>query len=138
MHKTLLITGWAVTAVVALKVLPVSWIAINPTAVEIIGDQVQVYRTFPMDALGLPRPHISYTETVKPLTQSHNGGQFCDDAGKPVRYSRPEAVGKWSIPWAADCLNDPQGYCWEARWTWHIGGLSFGPVSPSKTVINQR
>lgn len=121
--------------VLLLWALPVTRVVYVPHAVEIHGDQVTMHRSFPMDALGLPRPKMAYVETVRPLTLSHNGGQPCTDRGGPFQYSRTEDVGSWSIEWAADCLSDPVGFVWYARWTWHIGGLKLGPVSLTHTVL---
>lgn len=122
----------------ALFAAPFTRAVYNPTAVEIHGDQVTVYRTFPGDAFGLPRPSISYAETITPLTQAHNGGHPCVERGGPFQYSRADPVGRWSIEWAADCLSDPQGYRWSARWYWNVGILKFGPAELDHVVIYEK
>lgn len=121
--------------ILALWVVPVTRLVYAPHAVEVVGDQVTMYRTFPLDALGLPRPRLSYVETVRPLTPSHHDGQSCTDAGGPFQYTRDDEVGRWQIPWAVGCLSDPRGFIWSASWTWHIGGLTVGPVSLSDTFL---
>jgi hypothetical protein len=133
--KSMLLIGWLTVVVVLSQAAPLSRIAYNPQAVEIGNSQVTMYRSFPLDTLGLPRPNLSYIETVKPLTQAHNGGQRCADAGGPFRYTRADPVGEWSIAWASDCISDPVGYQWTAQWTWHIGRIRLGPVSFSHTVL---
>ena len=133
--KTLLVAGWVVMVAVGTQVLPVSRLAIHPEAVTIRGNEVSLLRTFPLDALGLPRPHISYTETVKPLTQTHNGGHRCTQSGGPFQYTYGEQTGRWKIDWASDCTSDPAGFTWSAEWRWHIGGLQMGPTRLSETII---
>ena len=134
--RSLSLSGWAILALLLLTwALPVSRLAYEPIQVDIIGDEVILQRNFPGDRLGLPRPILSFTETVTPLTQTHNGGHVCEMAGGPFRYSRADEVGQWAISWAADCLNDPQGFRWSAQWRWHLGAIQFGPVSKSKTVL---
>lgn len=113
---------------VVFTALPVSRLAIVPHSVEIVGDQVSLERSFPGDMFGLPRPFLSYVETVTPLTQGHNGGHPCQVKGGPFRYARAENIGTWSIDWAAACLSDPSGFIWSAAWTWHVGALRLGPV----------
>lgn len=119
-------------------IAPFSRLAYDPISVEIDGDNVKMYRSFPGDALSLPRPWISYTETIRPLTSSHNGGQSCTDKGGPFEYDRADAVGKWSIEWAAECTSDPTGFAWSARWYWHVGALKFAPVSFEHVVLKQQ
>lgn len=133
--KPLLWIGWATALVVVIQTAPLSRIAYNPQAVEIHGDSVTMYRSFPLDVLGFPRPRISYLETIRPLTQTHNGGHSCAEAGGPFRYDRADPVGIWSIAWAADCTSDPIGYQWSAQWTWHVGRVALGPVSFDHTVL---
>lgn len=127
--------GVACVVAMAITALPVSRLAYAPGAVEITGGQVILERRFPGDAIGLPRPTLSYLETVKPLTQSHNGGHPCTMTGGPMQYNRAEAVGRWSLEWAEPCLSDPYGFVWSARWTWHVGVLKFGPVVASHRVL---
>ena len=111
-------------------------IAYWPSYVEIKNGEVRLERTFPMDALGLPRPRISYVETVKPITQSHNGGHVCEDKGGPFRYTQAKPIGRWNISlWAMDCLDDPMGYRWEADWWWHLGALKIGPIHKELLVL---
>lgn len=134
--RTLSLFGWSVVVILAVQTLPVSKLAMNPHSVVIEGEQVVVIRSYPLDAISVPRPIMSYVETVKPLTQSHNGGHPCIDAAGPFPYSRDEAGGgKWNIAWAADCLSDPIGFTWSARWTWHIGVLQMGPVSLTEVFL---
>ena len=132
--------SWKVVAVfcallLASQVLPLTRLAYGPQDVVITGDQVTMYRSFPGDALGLPRPRISYLEKVMPLTPGHHGGHPCVEEGGPFRYGQAEPVGSWAIPWAAGCLNDPHGYAWEATWTWHLGVLTLGSTSISHRVF---
>lgn len=119
-----------------LSVLPISRLVIAPVDVSITGQDVRMVRSFPTDALGLPRPRISYVETVTPLTHGHNGGHFCEDHGGPTRYSKQTQLGRWSIQWAAPCLDDPIGYRWEACWTWHVGVFKFGATCLPKRFLN--
>lgn len=122
---------------IASQVLPVTRIAYWPSEVWINGAEVTVGRAFPGDFLGLPRPRISFTETVDPLSQEHNGGQVCEVEGGPFRYSGDERLGRWYIgEWAEQCLDDPAGYRWSAEWVWHIGGFTVGLTRLSKTVLN--
>jgi hypothetical protein len=129
--------AWAgLIAMLALVVLPVSRLAIAPHTVEIAEGRVYLHRTFPGDALGLPRPVLTYIETVQPLTERHNGGHSCRDEGGPMRYTRAGPVGSWSIyPWAGNCINDPAGYRWEACWRWHLGAVRFGATCLDATVF---
>jgi len=133
--RYLLWIGWATVAVVVFQTAPLSRIAYNPQAVEIRGDHVTMYRSFPMDRAGIARPWLSYSETVRPLTETHNGGQSCTEHGGPFQYTRAGDVGMWSIAWAADCLSDPVGFHWSAKWTWHIGRMQMGPVKLSQTFL---
>jgi len=119
----------------AAQVLPVTRLAYNPREAAIDGQTVILARSFPGDALGLPRPRIAYRETVRPLTPRHNGGQSCMDEGGPFRYDTAEAVGEWDIAWAEPCLSDPRGYAWQATWTWHLGVFTFGPVNLTQRVF---
>lgn len=119
-----------------LWVTPITRLVYHPKAIEIEGTKVTMYRSFPGDALGLPRPKLSYVEIIRPLTPSHNGGQSCTDTGGPFRYTRSTEVGEWSIEWAAACLNDPVGYSWYARWYWHVGALKLGPTSLATTIFH--
>lgn len=133
--RTLLVVGWAVVSYVALQTLPVTRLVYNPQQVVISDGEVAVSRSFPTDRFGLPRPRISYVETVRPVTQSHHGGQSCQDRGGPFRYSRAENVGVWSIDWASNCLDDPRGFTWSAHWYWHIGAMKVGPISLTHRVL---
>ena len=133
--RSLLWIGWATVVVVVFQAAPLSRIAYNPQAVEIHEDHVTMYRSFPMDRAGIARPWLSYSETVRPLTETHNGGQSCTDQGGPFQYTRAGDVGMWSIAWAADCLSDPVGFHWSAKWTWHIGRMQMGPVKLSQTFL---
>jgi len=135
MGKPLLWIGWAVVAAVAFQTAPLSRIVYNPQAVEIRGDHVTMYRSFPMDRAGIARPWLSYSETVRPLTETHNGGHSCTEKGGPFQYTRAGDVGKWSIEWASACTSDPAGFHWSAKWTWHIGRITLGPVSFVQTVL---
>jgi hypothetical protein len=124
---------------IASQVLPVTHIAYWTSEVWIDEAQVTVDRTFPGDWLGLPRPNISFVETVKPLTQGHNGGQVCEVEGGPFRYESDDPLGRWQIgAWAAQCLDDPAGYRWSAQWTWHLGSFKFGPAHAQKIVLKGR
>lgn len=136
-ERSMLVIGWATVAAVALVfVLPTTRLVYQPESVEIVGDQVTMYRSFPGDAWGLPRPRISYIETVRPMTQTTNGGHPCEFSGGPRRYDRTDEVGRWQIDWAADCISDPIGYVWSAEWTWHIGHVELGPVDISERVLS--
>lgn len=119
----------------SLKVAPVTLIAYWPVDTRIDGFDVTHYRLFPGDTLGLPRPNISYVETVAPMTLGHNGGHVCQDEGGPFPYDKSGSHGSWNIPWAAACLSDPRGYVWQAHWTWHLGGFELGPTSAEKIVL---
>lgn len=140
MARQVIIRGWwwlGVFAVAwsALLILPVTRLVYAPVDVQIDGDTVRVFRTFPGDRIGLPRPRISYVETVQPLTADHNGGRVCRDTGGPFVYSQTAPVGSWTIPWAETCLDDPSGFVWTAEWTWHIGELRVGPTSLTTRVL---
>ena len=136
LDRALLFIGWGiVVAVVLTMLLPVTRLVYHPIEVQIIGDEVTLRREFPGDKFGFPRPVLSYVETVKPLTQAHNGGHPCEASGGPFRYTRADDVGRWSIDWAADCLSDPQGFVWSAYWRWHLGSVQFGAASKSRTVL---
>ena len=119
-------------------VAPFSRLAYNPDAVEIAGDKVTMYRAFPGDRIGLPRPLLSYFETVRPLTSDYNGGQSCTDRGGPFKYDRAGPVGDWSIEWAAECTSDPVGFVWSARWYWHVGAIKFAPITFEHVVLKQQ
>ncbi|MFN3647851.1 MAG: hypothetical protein ACK4S2_15315 [Gemmobacter sp.] len=122
----------------ALFVAPATRLLFNPQSVQIDGEVVRVVRSFPGDALGLPRPVMSYSETVHPLTAGHNGGHFCQASSpRPVQYVSRNPVGQWSIPWARACLSDPAGFVWEARWQAYVGLLPLGPVRLSATVSRE-
>jgi len=125
--RTLFIAGWAAVTWFALQALPVTRLVYQPDTVEIVGDDLTLYRDFPADSWTNWRPRISYVEIVRPLTATHNGGQSCQKEGGPFRYTRE--FGNWSIDWAADCLDDPEGFMWSAYWYWHIGALRVGPTS---------
>ena len=133
--RAMLLIGWATAAVVVFQTAALSRIAYNPQAVEISDSQVTMYRSFPLDALGLPRPWLSYVETVRPITEAHNGGHSCTQRGGPFVYTRAGDVGKWSIEWASACTSDPAGFHWSAKWTWHVGRITLGPVSFDQTVL---
>jgi hypothetical protein len=135
--KTLTWIGWGSVLVILMTwVLPVTGLLFRPEHVEIVGDQVVLQRSFPGDRIGLPRPVMSYVETVKPLTPAHNGGHVCQHSSQaPFRYGSTEVVGKWSIDSAAACLTDPLGFTWDARWTAHVGVIPLGPVSKETTVL---
>lgn len=133
--RSFLLIGWVFVCWIALQALPITALVYDPQTVEISGDRVTVARDFPADEWTNWRPRLSYIETVRPLTTGHNGGQSCEDPGGPFRYSSAEAVGQWSIGWAANCLDDPQGFTWSAYWYWHIGALRVGPVSLYQRVL---
>jgi hypothetical protein len=135
--KTLTWIGWgAVLAVLLTWMLPVTGLLFRPQHVEITGDRVVLQRDFPGDRIGLPRPVMTYIETVKPLTPGHNGGHRCQHSPQaPFRYLSDEVVGQWSIAWAEPCLNDPLGFIWDARWTAYVGVIPLGPVNFSATVL---
>lgn len=135
--RLLLTWGWCMMiALAAVFVFPTTGLVYQPSTVTISGDQVTVDRSFPMDGLLDDwRPRISYIETIKPLTQAHNGGQDCVAEGSPRVYDSEDILGVWSIPWAADCLTDPRGFDWETYWYWHVGGMKVGPVSLSTRVL---
>lgn len=127
--------GIACIAALVLSVAPVSRLVLNPQAVDVDGQTVSVARSFPGDALGLPRPRISYVETVTPLTKDWNDGHFCQQRGGPTRYTKAGEVGRWRIPWAASCVSDPAGFTWEACWHWHVGVFKMGAVCLSRTFL---
>ena len=133
--RSLFLFGWLFIVWLALQAAPVTRLVYHPQSVAIEGAQVVLHRSFPGDAIGLPRPVMSYVETIRPLTPGHNGGHPCTRPGGPFRYSSEAPVGRWSIAWAAPCLDDPLGYEWSARWTWHLGILRLGPVSLTHTVL---
>lgn len=135
--------SWVVVVLALLKILPVTALVFWPQKAVIEGGTVTMYRTFPLDTLGLSpetsRPFLSYVEIVKPLTRGHNGGQNCQSNGGPFQYIRADDTGFWDITeWAAGCLDDPHGFIWSARWTWHLFGFTFGSVSHSETVIRSQ
>ena len=129
--------GWAALAFVLANTLPVSRLAIHPISATVTtGGAVVVYRDFPGDLLGLPRPRISYIEAVAPLTPGHNGGHWCQMRAGPVQYSSAAPVGVWSIAgWAGRCLDDPAGFVWTACWTWHLGAWRAGATCLPLTVL---
>jgi hypothetical protein len=127
--------GIACLAAIVLSLAPLSRLAIHPITVSVSGEVVTIHRAFPSDTFGLPRPQLSYIETVKGLSVGHNDGHICLDASGPFRYTTKEQVGSWSIPWAADCLDDPRGYVWEACWMWHLGAIRLSPVCAQYTKI---
>jgi len=136
-YRTFFIIGWLTAMFMLIQILPVSRLVVNPHEVNIDGTKVAVHRTFPGDALGLKRPRLSFVETVRPLTQSHNDGQSCQEKGGPFRYDRADEIGRWDIgEWATPCLDDPDGYRWSACWTWHLGVLELGPACLSRTFLN--
>ena len=98
---------------------------INPQAATIDGTIVTVYRTFPAHGLlGVPRPLVSYRETVTPL----DNGRTCGD-GRTQRYVRPGDFGRWDIAeWAAPCMRG--AWLWHAEWQgWLFGLIPLQPVS---------
>jgi hypothetical protein len=131
--------GWIVgglcAAYIGSQVLPVSRLAIQAQEVTITGATVLIKRSFPADIFGLPRPRLSYVETVRGLTASHNDGHSCADRGGPFRYDNAKDAGTWKIEWAAPCLSDPFGYTWEACWTWHLGSVEFGATCKGIIVL---
>ena len=133
--RTLLFVGWCVVCIFGAQMLPLTGLAIQPEQVTIEGDQVTLLRDFPTDRIGLPRPWLSYVETVRPLTPEHNGGQICEQKRGPFKYTEKSPVGTWSISWASDCLSDPQGFTWSASWTWWIGNLKLGPTDFGTRVL---
>lgn len=116
---------------------PASRLAIWPHDVHIEGDLVQVYRSFPADWIGLPRPRLSYIETVKGITPETHAGHVCEERGGPFRYSTASDVGQWSIAWAAPCLADPVAAKWEACWTWHLGLMRFGATCKTHVIFTE-
>lgn len=135
MDRSLFWIGIASISWWSIHTLPVTRLVFNPVSVQIDGENLTIYRSFPGDALDLPRPRMSYIEAVKPMTQGHNGGQICQDVADPFRYIRAEEVGKWSILWASECLSDPVGYVWESCWSWHVGEIGLGPVCLSQRIL---
>lgn len=140
MKNTVNSRWWKVLAVLcalylAAQVLPASRLAYNPQEVRVEGEEVTMYRAFPGDALNLPRPRISYVETVAPLTPDYNQGHVCQDRAGPFRYDDEGPLATWELRWAEECLGDPIGYMWSAAWTWHLGVFEFGPVTHSKRVL---
>lgn len=133
--RTLLFVGWVVVSIFGAQMLPLTALVIQPEQVTIEGDQVTLLRDFPTDAVGLPRPWLSYVETVRPLTPEHNGGQICEQKRGPFKYTEKNPVGTWSISWASDCLSDPQGFTWSASWTWWLGNLKLGPTDFGTRVL---
>ena len=134
-HASLLWIGYIFTALLLVQAAPITRLVFYPEEVSIIGDEVSLARSFPMDAMGLSRPFLSFSEVVRPLTPSHNNGQSCETVGGPFQYTRATGVGVWTIPWAAHCLDDPAGFEWSARWYWHIGALRVGPVKKNETFL---
>lgn len=133
--KSLLLIGWAMVVAVVFNTAPVTRLVYNPQTAQIVGEEIAVTRSFPMDAIGLPRPRLAYVENVRPLTSTHNGGHSCTDRGGPFRYIRADAVGVWSLGWASACTDDPTGFVWSAKWSWHIGALEAGPVILTQTFL---
>lgn len=133
------LTSWTVVIALSLVAVaataPLSRLAINPISVDVDGDWVAVHRHFPADTFGLPRPRISYIETVKGFSPGTNAGHTCKERAGPFRYSQAKDVGQWAIEWAQPCLDDPVGYVWEACWTWHLGMFRFGAVCANKTQL---
>ena len=126
--------GVACILAMLLSLAPISRLAINPITATVIGGTVTLQRQFPGDTLGLPRPQLSYVETVKGLSAGHDGGHVCIDAAGPFRYTAKEQVGEWGIDrWASECLDDPVGFVWEACWRWHVGAFVLSPVCISYT-----
>lgn len=133
--RTLLIVGWMFVIGFLVQAIPFSALAIDIDGVVIEGDQVLVSRDFPTDTIGVDRPWISYIETVRPLTPGHNGGQICEQRGGPFKYTSTDTVGRWSIDWAEDCLNDPLGFTWTASWTWWVGAIPVGPTQYEVRIL---
>lgn len=133
------LTFWFALSIVLVTligwVFPASLIAFRPGAVTVADGAVMLERSFPGDAFDLPRPVMTYRETVRPLTPGHNGGHPCVQTGGPIRYTSPQPVGTWSLDWAAACLDDPAGFHWEAAWRWHVGAIQLGPVRAAVTVL---
>jgi len=99
------------------------------------GDVV-LERIFVTDYFGLPRPRISYVETVKAFTQETNNGEFCQNKSEPTVYDRNEELGRWNIKdWAGECMADPVGYRWSADWSFHLGAIKFGSVQLKEVVL---
>lgn len=100
------LTGLAVVYV-ASQVLPVTRLAYWPSEVWIDGSEVTVERHYPGDWLGLPRPQVSYVETVTPISGiGHNDRHNCQDARGAKRYTRPELTS-WDISsWAAGSIDE--------------------------------
>jgi len=133
--RGLLLIGWLCVMAVVFQTAPLTRIVYNPQSVQIHDSTAVVYRSFPMDHIGLPRPWLSYVETIRPLTEAHNGGQACTQRGGPFEYAHEGEVGTWSIAWADACLSDPLGYRWASEWTWHVGRMELGPVKLSQTFL---
>lgn len=133
----LLFSSFMVGSLMIGWVFPASMMAMKPGEVSISGGYVSLYRVFPSDSLGLPRPVMSYKEIIRPLKPVYNGGHPCTKTGGPFRYVNPAPVASWSLDWAQDCISDPVGFHWEAAWVWHIGAIKLGPVRASKTFLNE-
>ncbi len=129
--------GWIAVVAAAFQTAPLSRLVYSPQAVEIRGDDLVMYRSFPMDAIGLPRPWLSYVEIIRPMTMGYNGGHVCAQKGGPLQYTNADDVGAWSIAWASRCTDDPVGFTWSAQWSWHIGRVVLGPVKLSHTALKR-
>lgn len=120
---------------IAMQITAVTRLVYNPQAVSIHEGKVSLLRKFPGDRFGLPRPRLSYVETVVPLTEGHYGGHFCVYSDGPVLYDSPSGSKTWDISkWASGCLSDPSGVVWSAAWYWHFGSLKLGPVKFSDKI----
>ena len=136
------LASWKMAIIMAAFMLifvsPITSAAIYPIAVSVTTESVSVRRVFLADYLGLPRPIISYDETVRPLTPLWNGGHPCSDLGGPFRYTSEQETAQWEIQWAADCTNDPVGFVYTVCWTWHVGMIEFGATCETVTYLAQR
>jgi len=90
-HASLLWIGYIFTALLLVQAAPITRLVFYPEEVSIIGDEVSLARSFPMDAMGLSRPFLSFSEVVRPLTPSHNNGQSCETVAG--RFNTPEPQG---------------------------------------------
>lgn len=101
----------------------------NPTAVEIDGAQVTVYRTYPLNHI-LGEPLIRYSEILRPL----DGSTPCVD-GAEFRYTdNGLPYGTWGIEhFAQRCIDNPSGYVYWVAWSPRLFDLI--PLRPVELTI---
>jgi len=142
MRNTFVFWFLGLPVVVALAALTIggSRLLIDPTAATVTpcGDVV-VRRHYPMSELfNSRRPWVRYVQTVTPMTPGHADGYLCrEDNGMGQRYNHDGRLGfgKWDVRhFAAECLSDPVGFIYEAKWTAYLFDVI--PLRPVSLIVN--